>query len=125
MFGVAVLIRQGSNGGEHDVDPSGVSDDAVDVDVDGAVIERVDRGCVCAMTGLSDALSDGFHVRPGSPSQKDLRAFSRKLARDGGPDRAPRAEYHGTLPLQYLGITHGFLRRALGWRRFCSSQQGR
>jgi hypothetical protein len=53
---------------------------------------------VCAVTRLSDTLSDGFHVRPGSPSQKDLRPFSRKLARDGGSDRAPAPNITARFP---------------------------
>src|SRR6516164_8622874 len=111
VFPVSILFHKRSNGIEYDVDAPGLLHDALDVCVDGSVIEGVYHRRVRTAAGGRDLLRYIFHVRLGPAGQKDFRIFGRELLGDGGANRPSCAEHDGVLFLQDWQATHGVLHR--------------
>ena len=72
---VAVLLRERSNGIERDVDPRGLADDAVDVLIDGCVIQRIDHRRVRTPAVCRDLPGHLYHVGLSPAGEKDFRSF--------------------------------------------------
>jgi hypothetical protein len=86
VFPVAVLSREWPDGVEHDVDAPGPLRDAVQIFVDGGVIEGVNDCGVRMAPTCGDLLRYVVHLGLGAAGQKDLRTFGRELLGDGAAD---------------------------------------
>ena len=89
VFSISILRRKRSHGIEYDVDAPDLVHDAVDVFVDGSVIEGISHCRVRTAAGGCDLLRYVFHIRARAAGKKDLRAFGRELLRNRSPIEPP------------------------------------
>ena len=95
VFSGSVFFHQRPGGIEHGVNVSSLRHDAIDIIINGSVIESVNHCRARATACRCNLLGNLFNVRFGSPSKENFRTFGGEFFRNSGSNRATGAEYHG------------------------------
>jgi hypothetical protein len=89
-----------ADGVECDVDTACARRDRIGVVGDGALVERVDLGCLGTSTSGRDLLGYSIERAERAPGEKDVRSLACESPGDGAADRAPASVDHGVFVLQ-------------------------